>query len=131
VAVQVLVVVVDSCLPGQFAACGPCPPPFAHVVVVVVVVVSVIPPFSGSSVVVVVVLVFGGRAKAAGTTAASRITAVAAAAAAKAIFAALVLYSPLPPIGRLLLNIVQRVKILTFLTDVCKEEEFRVPIILM
>src|SRR5918995_6903863 len=62
---QVVDVVVVSCLSGQFAACGPCPPPFAQVVVVVVVVSSSNPPFTGSSVVVVVVVTFGGLARAA------------------------------------------------------------------
>jgi hypothetical protein len=55
---HVVLVVVLSFGPGQFAACGPCPPLFTHVVVVVEVV-SVKSPFTGSSVVVVVDVVFG------------------------------------------------------------------------
>ena len=57
---------------GQFAACGPWPPLFAHVVVVVVVVVVVScffnPPLTGEVVVSVVIVVsvvtLGGFAKA-------------------------------------------------------------------
>jgi integral membrane sensor domain MASE1 len=56
---DVVLVVVLSCLSGQFAACGPCPPLFAHVVVVVVVVSAVIPPFTGSVVVVVSLVSLG------------------------------------------------------------------------
>jgi hypothetical protein len=58
---DVVLVVVLSCLSGQFAACGPCPQLFAHVVVVVVVVSAVNPPFIGSSVVCVSVVTTGVR----------------------------------------------------------------------
>ena len=56
---DVVLVVVLSCLSGQFAACGPCPALFAHVVVIVVVVSAINLPIIGSSVVCVSVVTTG------------------------------------------------------------------------